>query len=128
MAKQREKKQPKKVGRPRMEFDTQRIERMARIGCTDEEIAILCSCSIETIKRSKKRCSEFSAAIEKGKTNFKKSLRRMQYEVAKKGNATMLIWLGKQYLGQRDHVEYKGNEEERRIVVTLGDETASAPL
>ena len=33
------------------------------------------------------------------------SLRRKQYEVAMSGNTSMLIWLGKNILGQRDHVE-----------------------
>ena len=30
------------------------------------------------------------------------SLRRAQYQVAKDGNPTMLIWLGKQWLGQSE--------------------------
>ena len=33
------------------------------------------------------------------------SLRRKQYELAMAGNATMLIFLGKQYLGQSDKRE-----------------------
>jgi hypothetical protein len=30
------------------------------------------------------------------------SLKRKQFDMAMKGNVTMLIWLGKQTLGQRD--------------------------
>jgi hypothetical protein len=33
------------------------------------------------------------------------SLRRMQWEKAQTGNTTMLIWLGKQMLGQKDRLE-----------------------
>ena len=33
------------------------------------------------------------------------SLRRWQYEKAKDGNVAMLIWLGKQLLGQRDRID-----------------------
>ena len=33
------------------------------------------------------------------------SLRRMQFEKAQTGNTTMLIWLGKQMLGQKDKIE-----------------------
>lgn len=33
------------------------------------------------------------------------SLRRAQMKLAESGNATMLIWCGKQYLGQTDKVE-----------------------
>lgn len=35
------------------------------------------------------------------------SLRRQQIALAEKGNATMLIWLGKQLLGQSDKVDTK---------------------
>jgi hypothetical protein len=36
------------------------------------------------------------------------SLRRKQFEAAMNGNTTILIWLGKQYLGQRDKREMSG--------------------
>jgi hypothetical protein len=41
----------------------------------------------------------------------RKSLRRMQYESATKGNIAMQIWLGKQYLGQRDNLDQRVNTE-----------------
>jgi len=34
--------------------------------------------------------------------NGRSSLRRLQWKSATNGNITMQIWLGKQYLGQRD--------------------------
>jgi len=34
------------------------------------------------------------------------SIRRQQYKSAEGGNVTMQIWLGKQYLNQRDRNEY----------------------
>jgi hypothetical protein len=34
---------------------------------------------------------------------------RLQFEEAREGHPTMLIWLGKQILGQRDHVEQEPN-------------------
>ena len=43
---------------------------------------------------------------------FKTSLRRAQFELAMKGNPTMLIWLGKQYLGQKERTEVKFNASE----------------
>ena len=46
--------------------------------------------------------ARYSESIKKGHQVWNGSLRRAQYEAAMKGNATMLIWLGKQYLGQRD--------------------------
>lgn len=43
---------------------------------------------------------------------FKTSLRRAQFELAMKGNPTMLIWLGKQYLAQNERTEVKFNASE----------------
>jgi len=33
------------------------------------------------------------------------SLRRIQYSTAMEGNATMLVWLGKNWLGQTDKLD-----------------------
>lgn len=43
------------------------------------------------------------------------SLRRAQFAQALKGNTTMLIWLGKQYLGQGD-VAIRDDESGRKII------------
>ncbi len=48
------------------------------------------------------------------------SLRRHQMKMAEK-NPTMLLWLGKQYLGQRDKFE---NEEQKETTLTLTNEQA----
>jgi len=39
------------------------------------------------------------------------NLRKKQYEVAMQGNVTMLVWLGKQMLGQSDKIEVDDNYE-----------------
>ncbi len=44
----------------------------------------------------------FNDIYEKGRDYGCSILRAKQVEVAKNGNVTMLIWLGKQYLGQRE--------------------------
>ena len=45
-----------------------------------------------------------------GKAQSNISLRRKQYQIAMKGNITMLVWLGKQNLGQteRSSIEHSG--------------------
>jgi hypothetical protein len=45
---------------------------------------------------------EFCGAYKKGLENGRSSLRRIQWKAALAGNTTMQIWLGKQYLGQRE--------------------------
>jgi hypothetical protein len=44
----------------------------------------------------------YNAAFMDGLSDFKLTLRQLQRISAQQGNVTMLIWLGKQYLGQKD--------------------------
>lgn len=78
--------------------DDETIEKLAAIHCTMDEIASIAGCSKDTIERR----PELMAKIEKARATGKSSIRRHQWKLAEKGNATMLIWLGKQLLGQKD--------------------------
>ena len=80
------------------------IENLASIMCTEEEIASILGASVDTLLNNDNK-ELFRTAIEKGKQGGKASLRREQWKLAQKGNASMLIWLGKQWLGQTDKVE-----------------------
>lgn len=84
------------MGRPKLVIDADLVTSLAEIHCTYDEIAAVVGCSTDTLKR------RFADRIEKGREKGKASLRRMQFEKAQEGNATMQIWLGKQLLGQRD--------------------------
>ena len=44
------------------------------------------------------------------------SLRRKQWNLAKT-NATMAIWLGKQYLGQKDNIDIKSENTQKVYIV-----------
>lgn len=90
-----------KGGRPKKELDYELIEDLAKIQCTQEEIASCLKVNVSTLKRDEKFCTIYKNGQEQGK----KSLRRYQYDCAKKGNSAMLIWLGKQYLGQKDNID-----------------------
>lgn len=94
-------------GRPRIKIDYKQVEQLAAIQCTDEEIAAVLGVERSTIKRRKKDDDEFCTAYKKGQQRGKASLRRMQFKAAEGGNATMLIWLGKQYLGQSDKTQHE---------------------
>lgn len=100
---------PNPVGRPALDLDEFLIEELAGIGCTMKEIAVICKCSVDTLERN------FADTIEKGRETAKMSLRRRQWQVAMEGskdkehaNPTLLIWLGKQLLNQRDKQEITG--------------------
>lgn len=47
----------------------------------------------------------FRHIMSKKRAGGKASLRRMQWKSAEDGNTTMLIWLGKNILGQTDKVQ-----------------------
>lgn len=84
------------------------IEGLAKIMCTEEEIAQLLDTSLDTLLNADNK-EVFRSAINRGKSNGKQSLRRMQYQLAMKGNVKMLIWLGKQVLGQSDKLDTNNN-------------------
>ena len=98
-------KPSKKVGRPRAEVDPTKVEALAALQCTKEEIASGLGISLRTLERRMNENEEIVEAIKRGRERGRMSLRRMQYEAAKNGNVTMQIWLGKQWLGQKDKHE-----------------------
>ena len=96
-----------KTGRPKLEIDLRAVEKAAAIGCTQEEIGFLVGCSDRTLQK-RDDCRE---AIARGSASMKTSLRRLQWKKASEGNVAMLIWLGKQILGQKERVEETIREE-----------------
>lgn len=80
------------------------IENMARIMCTEEEIASCIGATTDTLHNAEND-ELFRNAIKKGQAQGRQSLRREQWKVAQRGNSSMLIWLGKQWLNQTDKVE-----------------------
>lgn len=80
------------------------VKKLCAIQCTGQEIADVLDVSYDTLERRVKEVYQISFAdyIKKHSANGKMSLRRKQHEVAMNGNTTMLVWLGKQYLGQTD--------------------------
>lgn len=96
-----------KTGRPKLEIDLRAVEKAAAIGCTQEEIGFLVGCSDRTLQK-REDCRE---AIARGSASMKTSLRRLQWKKASEGNVAMLIWLGKQILGQKERVEETIREE-----------------
>lgn len=90
------------AGRPKFIIDYEQVEKLASIHCTQQEIATFLGCSVDTLQHDEK----FSAIYKKGLETGKMSLRRLQWKKAQDGNTTMLIWLGKNLLGQKDKIEY----------------------
>ena len=93
------------MARPKIKLDYELIEKLAGIMCTQEEIASFIGCSVDTLQRDETFCGIYK----KGLNNGKMSLRRKQWKLADK-NPTMAIWLGKQYLKQRDNIEVESKQ------------------
>lgn len=94
------------MARPEIPIDWKTVDNLCKIQCTGEEIASVLNVSYDTLERRIKKefnqsCADYIAEKRQG---GKASLRRAQWKLATedKGNATMLIWLGKQYLNQKD--------------------------
>lgn len=101
-----------KVARPRKEIDQKDFESLCALQCTKEEICGFFDVSDKTLENWCKRTySEgFSEVFKKKRGKGKISLRRAQFRLAEK-SASMAIWLGKQWLGQKDTVEIERPDE-----------------
>ena len=100
-------KDKSKGGRPRKEIDKDMFEKLCAIQCTESEI---CSFFDTTDKTLTRWCNDtygmsYSDIYKIKSAGGKTSLRRMQFKLAEK-NPAMAIFLGKQYLGQKDKIEY----------------------
>jgi hypothetical protein len=93
------------MGRPKKDIDPRKVKALASIGCTDKEIAVVMDCSHDTLTR------RFAYQLEMGRASMKQSLRRMQLKAARNGVPGILIWLGKQYLEQKDKTEVESKVE-----------------
>ncbi|QDP59695.1 MAG: hypothetical protein Unbinned2990contig1001_15 [Prokaryotic dsDNA virus sp.] len=90
----------KKMGRPKkFKIDEEQIEQLASFGCTNTEMASFFGCSKSLLTKT------YSTNIAKGRDKGKIRLRQLQWTAAKNGNVSMLIWLGKQVLGQTEKTE-----------------------
>jgi hypothetical protein len=88
-----------KLGRPDKILDEEKIAHFIGKGYTVEWVASYFDVSEKTLYRN------FSQALRKGRVFRNGCLQAKQFHAAMKGNTTMLIWLGKKWLGQSDHPE-----------------------
>lgn len=85
-------------------IDLDELEKLAAMHCTQEEAAAWFGVSTKTMSY-RLRIQPYKNVWTRGMVKGKVSLRRKQKQRADAGDKTMLIWLGKQWLGQTDHHE-----------------------
>lgn len=112
--------QPAKGEIPR-EFDEHIFQELCKMQCTWVEIKAVLKCGDLSLKNW---ClSHYGRPFEELYAEFssegKASLRRNQFKLSNK-NVAMSIWLGKQYLGQRDK-EKEEQSDPHGLLKTLGD-------
>lgn len=87
------------------------FEGLCAIQCTKEEVCAVLNVSYSTLLRwcNETYGTDFETIFAEKRENGKASLRRTQWSMAEK-NPTMAIWLGKQYLKQRDNIEVESTQ------------------
>ena len=98
------------MARPKTNIDGEQVRKLAGLHCSVNEIADILGCGRDTIYR------RFKEELDQGRAEGRMRLRTMQFKSASNGSASMLIWLGKQILGQKDQQEIVAvDEEEKRL-------------
>lgn len=86
------------VGREKTVVPPEEVEKLASIGCKDQEIADWFGINDNTLRFN------FSAELIKGRAHLKMSLRRAMFNNAiTMNNTVMQIWLSKNFLGMSDN-------------------------
>ena len=90
---------PAGLPRKEPEIPVAKIKELAEVGCTDEEIGIICGLDDATIARN------FAPLLKEGRANMRQSIRHSRLQRARDGSDTMLIWLGKCVLHQKEKTD-----------------------
>ncbi len=113
------------MGRPLKDIDGEMVRKLARLGCTQEEIAARLECARTVISE------RFRQEFNLGKAQSKTSLRYHQWKRATAGSDAMLIHLGKTYLDQKDRVDVTSGDKPLNVsfesITTERDEDLPPP-
>jgi len=96
-----------KGGPPKTVIDYETLDSLCAIHCTGEEIAAILGIDYDTLNRrlNEEGHGGFTDYFKRKSADGKKSLRRRQMDSALDGNVPMMIWMGKQVLGQSEKSE-----------------------
>ena len=121
-------------GRPKKEYDAKTFCDLVGLGCTQEEICWFFRdekgkpANVDTLSRWCKRTFGLNFQeyfSQNGNMALKIKLRKNQLKLSEK-SAAMAIFLGKNYLGQSDKVEYESTEAIDRLDAILSNIKESA--
>jgi hypothetical protein len=93
------------------------VERSAGVGCSREEIAAIIGIARSAFYRHIDKDEKLRDALDVGAAKGRATLRRAQWKGAvTDGNPTMLVWLGKQLLGQQDSLALTADLNIHRVL------------
>ena len=117
------------MARPTKNIDWEQVEMMCSIHCTGEEQASILGIDYDTLNKGCKRENgvSFTEYFKQKSAGGKMSLRRKQYTTAMEGNTTMLVWLGKNWLDQKDQPEPQNTNSDiiHNVTIELVDKDAN---
>jgi len=104
------------AGRPQKELDKKIFENLCGIQCTIKEITAVLEVDDKTLSAWCKRTygMKFSEIFAIKRQAGFVSLRRTQFRLAEK-SAAMAIFLGKNYLGQKDKDDWQRQQDEKTL-------------
>jgi hypothetical protein len=111
--------------------DWKTVDNLCKIQCIGEEIASVLEISYDTLERACKREKnvKFADYIKEKSYGGKAALRRSQWKSAnEKLNPTMLVWLGKNMLGQTDKNEDDKTSDVENLINALSALSGKLPV
>lgn len=112
------------AGRPEKVIDWNIVDEYLEAGCPGMEVAAVIGVNESTLYR---RCEiekqvNFSTYAQEKRAKGKSSLRKVQHQLALEGDKTLLIWLGKSVLEQKEASD--SNQSATKIVLGISNDLA----
>lgn len=113
----------KQVGRPEKELDWSKLDAVLQFGARLLDCQGILDIGEETIQKKirAKYNLTFGEYRELRMSTMRAKLLQKQFDVAMQGNVTMLIWLGKQHLGQVDKLETENVTASIQVTIDADD-------
>ena len=107
----------RKRGRPKYVIDWSLVDELLEADCEGTEVAAYLGIAADTLydRCVKENGVIFSAYLREKKAKGNTTLKQKQYETAMDGDKTMLIWLGKNRLNQRDKLDHDVSIQEYTV-------------
>ena len=102
------------IGRNKVVIPEEEVAQLSQYHCTNKEMADFYGVPLQTFM------DNFRDIIDKNRIITKQRLRKAQLDLALKGDRVMLIWLGKNILGQ---AESPVNTDNSQVLPWLDDDT-----